>query len=178
MAAVTRADALPEVDHIVHRPVDAEPGWWTWTLAEPDRFNHAIEPLAIRYATAPGEPGLVRMLPGRAQSNLSDTLHGGATLTLIDIALFAGSRACGVDLGDRPVTLDLNCQFVGAGRLGEPTYAEVEVVRETGRLVFARGVVVQGDRSDPAARHIVASFTGMVRKGRPVPKGGTGAATD
>ena len=175
--AQARAAALPVEHHFVHEPVPGEPGWWTWTLADPTRFNSAIGPLAIRYAAA-GEPGLVRMLPRRAQGNLGDNIHGGATLTFIDIALFAGARACGVDLGDRPVTLDLNCQFVGAGRLGEPTYAEVEVVRETGRLVFTRGVVVQGDRSDPAARHIVASFTGMVRKGRPVPKGGAGAATD
>ena len=106
--AQARAAALPVEHHFVHEPVPGEPGWWTWTLADPTRFNSAIGPLAIRYAAA-GEPGLVRMLPRRAQGNLGDNIHGGATLTFIDIALFAGSRACGVDLGDRPVTLDISC---------------------------------------------------------------------
>jgi acyl-coenzyme A thioesterase PaaI-like protein len=114
------------------------------------------------------------MLPGPAQGNLSDNLHGGATLTFIDIALFAGARACGVDLGDVPVTVDLSCQFVGAGAIGVPTFAEVEVVRETRRLVFVRGLVVQRPESDSGDERMIASFAGIVRKGRR-PDGTAGA---
>ena len=44
--------------------------------------------------------------------------------------------------------------------------AVVEIVRETGRLIFLRGLVLQG--ADDS--HLVASFTGTVRKPSP-PKG-------
>jgi len=55
------------------------------------------------------------------------------------------------------VTLDLAVQFIGAGSLDAPIEAEVELLRETGRLIFLRGLIVQGE-----AR--VASFSGTVRK--------------
>ncbi|MBU0823634.1 MAG: PaaI family thioesterase, partial [Alphaproteobacteria bacterium] len=58
------------------------------------------------------------------------------------------------------VTLDLSTQFVGAGRVGEPLDAVVELVRETGRLIFLRGLVVQGEGDS----HIVLSFAGTIRK--------------
>jgi hypothetical protein len=39
----------------------------------------------------------------------------------------------------------------------EPLDSVVEVLRETGRMVFMRGQVEQGE-------HLVASFSGLVRK--------------
>ena len=58
------------------------------------------------------------------------------------------------------VTLNLDTQFIGAGRIDEPLDAVTELVRETGRLVFLRGMVVQGE-SD---RDIVATYSGTIRK--------------
>jgi acyl-coenzyme A thioesterase PaaI-like protein len=55
------------------------------------------------------------------------------------------------------VTLDLHNQFIGAGQIGEPLDVLCEVMRETGRLVFLRGSVEQGDR-------LVSSFLGTLRK--------------
>lgn len=55
------------------------------------------------------------------------------------------------------MTLELSTQFIGAGKPDQPLDAVVEVLRETGRLLFLRGEVVQGD-------HLVAGFTGLVRK--------------
>jgi acyl-coenzyme A thioesterase PaaI-like protein len=55
------------------------------------------------------------------------------------------------------VTLDLNTQFLSPGRLGIPLDAEVELLRETGRLAFFRGRLVQGE-------DVVASFSGALRK--------------
>jgi acyl-coenzyme A thioesterase PaaI-like protein len=55
------------------------------------------------------------------------------------------------------VTLDLSTQFIGAGQVGEPLDAVVEALRETRRLLFLRGTVMQGD-------HLVAAFNGTVRK--------------
>jgi acyl-coenzyme A thioesterase PaaI-like protein len=55
------------------------------------------------------------------------------------------------------VTLDLSVQFIGAGVVGEPMDAEVELLKETGRLLFMRGLVLQGETR-------VAAFSGTIRK--------------
>ena len=100
------------------------------------------------------------MLPERKHSNLGDNVHGAVTLALVDIALFAASHQFGALDAGHSVTLDLSTQFVGAGRVGEPLDAIVELVRETGRLIFLRGLVVQGAGDD----HIVLTFAGTIRK--------------
>ena len=138
-------------------------GWVSWDLKDPTRFNSFIEPLTVRAEppTRDGRPcARVRMVPERKHSNLGDNVHGAVTLALVDIALFAASHQFGSLNAGHSVTLDLSTQFVGAGRIGEPLDAVVELVRETGRLVFLRGLVVQGE--DDA--HIVLSFAGTIRK--------------
>ncbi|MBB5705235.1 hotdog domain-containing protein [Sphingopyxis panaciterrulae] len=138
-------------------------GWVSWNLKDPSRFNAFIEPLSVRVEppTSDGRPrARVRMLPERKHSNLGDNVHGAVTLALVDIALFAASHQFGSLDAGHSVTLDLSTQFVGAGRVGEPMDALVELVRETGRLIFLRGLVVQGEGD----AHIVLSFAGTIRK--------------
>ncbi len=55
------------------------------------------------------------------------------------------------------VTLDLSTQFLGAGAVDIPLDAEVELLRETKRLLFLRGLVVQGNNR-------IAAFAGTIRK--------------
>lgn len=138
-------------------------GWLSWNLNDKTRFNAFIEPLAVRpEAPLPdGRPrARIRMHPTRKHSNLGDNVHGAVTLALIDVALFAAAHQFGSLNAGFSVTLDLGTQFIGGGRLGEPLDAVVEQVRETGRLIFLRGMVVQG----PNDEHIVASFSGTIRK--------------
>nr|WP_236660031.1 PaaI family thioesterase [Sphingopyxis lutea] len=138
-------------------------GWVSWNLKDPSRFNGFIEPLSVRVEdpTPDGRPrARVRMVPERKHSNLGDNVHGAVTLALVDIALFAASHQFGSLDAGHSVTLDLSTQFVGAGRIGEPMDAVVELVRETGRLIFLRGLVVQG----AGDAHIVLSFAGTIRK--------------
>jgi acyl-coenzyme A thioesterase PaaI-like protein len=138
-------------------------GWLSWNITDQRRFNAMLEPLMVRVEpeATPGMPrGRLRMVPEVRHSNLGDAVHGAVTLGLIDISLFAVPIQHGL-LGDGfSVTLDLNTQFVGAGRLGEPLDCVTEVVRSTRRLLFLRGLVVQG----PDDAHVVASFSGTVRK--------------
>ena len=119
-----------------------------------DRFNRVIGRLLVRQ----GEPGrgLCRMFPEQHHTNLGGVLHGGAILTFIDMALFAGGRMAGVDVTNA-VTLDLSTRFLSPGRTGIPLDAEVELLRETGRLAFFDGRVTQDGE-------LVASFTGALRK--------------
>lgn len=132
------------------------PGWFSWNLADNSRFNG--QALGHLIARDEGEgKARIRLMPERRHSNLHDRVHGGATLGLVDVALFAGARiALGGDVAGA-VTLDLNTHFTGGGIIGEPLDAVTEVMKETRRLVFVRGVVEQDD-------HLVATFSGTLRK--------------
>lgn len=141
-------------------------GWIAWNLKDGDRFNALIEPLQVRrdVPTPDGRPtARLRMFPQRQHSNLGNNVHGAITLALIDIGLFASCHQFGVLNAGPSVTLDLATQFVGAGRVDEPLDAVTELVRETSRLVFLRGMVVQGGGDS----HIVATYSGTIRKASP-----------
>ena len=126
-----------------------------WELKDESRYNAFLGKLIVRRE---GERiARVRMFPERRHSNLGDNLHGGALAGFVDVALFAAARTFGVLGVGRAVTLDMSLQFIGGATLDQPIDAEVELLRETGRLLFERGLVRQGDA-------VVASFTGTVRK--------------
>ncbi len=138
------------------QPDPDNPGWLSWNLVDKTRFNgHAMGHIIVRRE---GDKGArVRMMPGRQHSNLHNNMHGGAILAIIDVALFGGAAVVlGPELGGA-VTLDLSAQFIGAGQLGVPLDVVTEVLKETKRMVFVRGLVEQND-------HLVASFSGTLRK--------------
>jgi uncharacterized protein (TIGR00369 family) len=140
---------------IRHRPDPDHPGWWTWDLDdERDRFNAVIGKLLVRA----GDPGhaICRMFPEERHGNLGDMVHGGAILTFIDMAFFAGGRACGADVKGA-VTLDCNVRFLRRGTIGVPMDAEVELLKETRRLAVFQGRIVQEGEA-------VAAFSGTLRK--------------
>ena len=144
---------------IRHEPDPDHPGWWTWEVASggpqlPERFNATIGKLLVR-ADGPGR-ATCRMFPQGRHSNLGDMVHGGAILTFIDMALFAGGRLTGVDVKSA-VTLDCNVRFLAPGAIGVAMDAEVELLSETKRLAVFAGKVVQGDVN-------VAAFSGTLRK--------------
>src|SRR4028118_2272540 len=81
---------------IRHEPDPDHPGWWTWDLQDADCFNATIGKLLVR---GEGEgKARCRMFPDVAQSNLGNIVHGGAILTFIDMAMFAGGFAAGASL--------------------------------------------------------------------------------
>lgn len=132
------------------------PGWMTWELSDQTRFNALFAPFLLR---VDGAVARVRMTPRHAHTNLSGRLHGGALLSFIDIALFAASRGFGLIEAGTAVTLDLSVQFIGAGAADGPIEAQVECLKETGNLLFLRGLVVQAD-----AETRIASFSATIRK--------------
>lgn len=133
----------------------AEPGWKRWAFRDPTRFNAFIEPLFVRID---GDVARVRMHPRREHSNMRDAVHGGALLGFMDVALFAAARGFEVLGAGGAVTLDLSAQFIGAGQWSAPLEARVELLRETGRMLFLRGLMVQ------EGQPTIASFTGTLRK--------------
>lgn len=132
-----------------------ETAWMPCDTGAPGRFNSVFGPLLLRLEGA-GQ-ARVRMQLEEAHANRSSNLHGGAALAFIDVASISAARAFGLVEPGAAVTLDLSAQFIGAGMIGQPLDAVVELLRETRRLIFLRGLLVQGDRK-------VASFAVTFRK--------------
>ncbi|MGB7408618.1 MAG: PaaI family thioesterase [Pontixanthobacter sp.] len=136
-------------------PLPDHPGWHSWDMKDDTRFNSQVMgPLMVRQE---GAKCRLRMLPERKHTNLQNMIHGAVTLSLIDISLFSAMHILRESETGMAVTLELSTQFIGGGRVDEPLDAVVEIMRETGRLMFIRGEVVQDD-------HLVAAFSGLVRK--------------
>ena len=137
-------------------PDPENPGWLCWRLNDPKRYNQAV--LGAMLVRPESEStARVRIFPAEHLTNNAGNVHGAATLGLIDIALFAANKVLrGIDAAGS-VTLNLDTQFIGAGDPALPLDAVVEVLRETGRMVFLRGLVVQDDT-------VVASFSATTRK--------------
>jgi acyl-coenzyme A thioesterase PaaI-like protein len=136
------------------------PGWKRWQFHDATRYNAFIEPLHVRVE---GDIARVRMMPRHEHSNMRENVHGGALLGFMDVALFAASRGFGVLSAGGAVTLDLSAQFISGGMIGRPLEARIELLRETARMLFLRGLVVQDDVPT------IASFTGTLRKSTPPP---------
>lgn len=147
---------MPITPGFIADPDPDHPGWLTWKLADETRFNGQVMGKMIVRLEGEGR-ARVRMFPQHRHTNLMGNLHGGTTLSLIDIALFGASRMFGLIEAGKAVTLDLSVQFIGAGKADVPLDAEVELLKETRRLLFLRGLVVQD-----GAR--VAAFSGTIRK--------------
>ena len=146
-------------DVFEHGPDPDNPGWRHWNLKDPTLFNGAVMGKLITRVDEDGRARL-RMFPERRHENLQGIVHGAVTLSLIDISLFTTMHTIGSGNAGPSVTLELSTQFTGAGQPDRPLDAVTEIVRETGGLVFVRGMVVQDD-------HRVASFSGIVKKMRP-----------
>lgn len=153
------SDVSENPGFFVYREDPEMPGWFTWDLVDNTRFNGAVmgRMWTRREAGPNGEQCRLRMIPERKHTNLQEMIHGAVTLSLIDISLFAALRTLGDGNAEMAVTLELSTQFIGAGKVDQPLDSVVELVRETGRLMFLRGMVVQED-------HTVASFSAIIRK--------------
>lgn len=144
---------LPE--EFAFGPDPDHPGWIRWALREDNRFNSTLGPMRVMQR----DDGIivVRTEPGHLQGNLANNVHGGAILTQVDIAMFVCARLHGCLRHGPGVTVDLHTHFMGAGRVGMALDVEVELLKETGRMAFLRGLVKQHGAS-------ICSFSGTIRK--------------
>ncbi len=130
-------------------------GWERWSDPHPDTFLQAI-----------GTGYMRSMGPGRAQvaletrtshRNRIDTLHGGFLAAFADHAYFGGAWAMGLHGQADGVTIDLTMQYLGAGKVGPILLADVELLRETGRMLFMRMTISQDGE-------VIAASTATARK--------------
>jgi acyl-coenzyme A thioesterase PaaI-like protein len=135
-------------------------GWSAWSDPHPDTFLQAIGRGYMR-ASGPGK-ALVALETRTSHRNRLDTLHGGFLAAFADHAYFGGLWIMGHHAQVNGVTLDLTMQYLGAGKVGPDLMAEVELLRETGRLMFLRMLITQEGAP-------VAASTATVRKA-PMPR--------
>ncbi len=138
-----------------HKPDPDNPGWHHWNLKDQTLFNGAVMGKLI--TRRENDRCRLRMFPERKHENLQGIIHGAVTLGLIDISMFTTMHVVGTGNAGPSVTLELSTQFIGGGDPKRPLDAVTEIMRETGKLVFVRGEVVQdNDR--------VAAYSGIIRK--------------
>jgi uncharacterized protein (TIGR00369 family) len=138
--------AQPDPDH---------DGWYSWGDFPRGSFAGATGRLIFR----PENEGQarVRMHPTEAHLNMGGSIHGGAVMSFIDMALFAGGRCAGMAEGHY-VTLDCATHFIARGRIGIPLDAVVRLVGQTkGGHVFLSGHCEQD-------RQPTHSFTGTLKR--------------
>ncbi len=141
-------------------------GWTRWRRDPDGRFASLLGDFYFRQAVGGGVD--CRMETDRKHSNGLGYIHGGFIMSFIDMAMFAfifrqlENHAA--------VTLSCATDFLSAGIVGKPIEASGEILKETGKMLFVRGLVTQEGVN-------VASFTGTMRKiARPTRSADDGAA--
>jgi acyl-coenzyme A thioesterase PaaI-like protein len=135
-------------------PAPDHPGWHEWRV--PGAFNREVIGTLLVRDEGNGI-ARTRIFPASHMGNVHGMIHGGIISALADATLFAGpGLLTGQDLG-ASVTVELSLQFIGAGSMTEPLDGLVSILRETGRMIFVQGRIVQGDNT-------VAGFSGIIRK--------------
>jgi len=127
-------------------------GWAAFAPA--DRFIDNLGPVRVRHD---GPATRVAMEARDGHANNHGVVHGGVLLTLADLSFWAiGLKLNG---GRNTVTVSLTGDFTSAGRVGDLLIAEVEPVRETGSMVFLRGIL-------SAAGAPLLAFSGIIKKAK------------
>ena len=110
------------------------PGWIKQT--HPQTFSHHAGPFYFREeGPTPG----VGFLSEHHHANLGGIVHGGALMTLADMALW---DICRREIGlFKAVTVSFNADFIGPGPIGSFIEASGEMTKAGRNLLFARGLV-------------------------------------
>ncbi len=131
------------------------PGWYSW--GDFPRGSFASRTGRLLFRPEGDGTARVRMHPTEAHLNNGGSIHGGAVMSFIDMALFAGGRIAGMGEGHY-VTLDCATHFIARGRIGIPLDAVVRLVGQTkGGHIFLSGHCEQEGRP-------THSFTGTLKR--------------
>ncbi|UZW56852.1 PaaI family thioesterase [Sphingobium sp. JS3065] len=131
-------------------------GWLSWTDMMPGTFLASAIGTSYSRSDAAGKATvMLESLPSHA--NRLGALHGGFLAGFADHAYFAALAAMGRPEQAAAVTVDLAMQYCGSGKVGPTLRAEVELLRETGRLMFLRLTIFRDDG-------LIAASTATVRK--------------
>jgi len=129
----------------------ALPGWVM--RSHPNTFSAHAGPFYFREGGSTPGVGFFSELH---HANLGNVVHGGALMTLADMALFdIWFRAEGRTF--KAVTVTMNTEFLNPAPIGEFIEASGEMVKTGKRLSFVRGLVVARGKS-------VLAFSGTLMR--------------
>ena len=132
------------------------PGWREWRIGAEGQFNrHMFDRLLSRLDDP--ETARIRVVPGPSHANINNVIHGGAIMALIDMAIYPAAMEITGNHALKVVSVDIHTQFIGPGDLARPLDCVVQLAKETGKMMFTRGTLEQGDE-------VVASFNALQRK--------------
>jgi acyl-coenzyme A thioesterase PaaI-like protein len=121
-----------------------------------DRFARVFGTIRVRRVDT--TTARIRLVTHEGVSNMWNGAHGGFLLAVVDQALFVGPTACGRRIFGG-ATVDVSSQFLAPVAIGPDIEVVTEVLRETGRMIFVRGLIEQEGEAKLA-------FSGTVRKPR------------
>ena len=89
--------------------------------------------------------------------NRFGNMHGGFAAGFADHAYFIALWAMGREDQMAALTIDLSMQYLGLGKRGLTMIADVELLKETSKMLFLRMTIAQGDG-------LIAASTVTLRK--------------
>jgi uncharacterized protein (TIGR00369 family) len=119
---------------------------------QPGGFLHELGPVYVAHRAG----GEIVMLPTEARhANGAGSVSGGVVMTLLDIAMgVAVSAACGTEVPCP--SMQINANFVSAGKVGQVLVASAEIQRVTSAVAFASATLTCG-------AEVVGTATGVFR---------------
>lgn len=140
-------------------PRTIEAGKWAgWTTWDDHDYRGYLRTIGPSFARRNSDGCATVAIETRAEHlNRIDTLHGGFLAAFADHAYFAALGVLDHVYCARGVTVDLTMQYYGVGDASAPLEAEVEVLRETGRMFFMRLEIRQAGKG-------IAASTATLRK--------------
>lgn len=137
-----------------------EPGW---LICRPVRSGWFFDLFGLVRARAEDDRhARIRFMPEPRHLNIIGTVHGGFSLAVVDQVLFLAPAALGVSGAVGGNTIDTSAQFIAPLLTGKPMDAVVEILRETGRMIFMRGLIEQDGI-------VSVAFSGTIKKA-PTPR--------
>lgn len=132
--------------------------WQTMSMLDGPSFDRQIGAFEFRKTGA--TTAQARFVTDRHSQNIQCGLHGGYLAARAEQVFYlplytAGSVALG-----RVVTIDFSMQYLQGGTPGSALLADVELLKETGRLGFIRGTLSQQGKC-------LCSFSATLRKVAP-----------
>ena len=84
---------------------------------------------------------IVELIVSKEHLNIGGTVHGGVINGLLDIALSAAVTSAMLDKAEKVVTLQMNVNFLRAGKLGDKLITTAEIVKMGSTIIYVEGEI-------------------------------------
>lgn len=128
-------------------------GWIKYDLPCPDGFSEQTGPYLFR---EPGSIAGVGFIATQSHANYIDLIHGGALMSLADVALW---DICRREIESEVLlasTITMNLEFVSSAKIGDFIQASGDLIKRGKNILFVRGLIKNDEK-------ILLSFSGTMK---------------